>query len=75
MSRYVCAGVGAWISIQVILNIGSALSVLPVVGVTLPLLSYGGSSLIAIFLALGFVVGTALRDPAIKRSERERQNV
>jgi cell division protein FtsW len=75
MSRYVCAGVGAWIAIQAILNIGSAISVLPVVGVTLPLLSYGGSSLIAIFLALGFVVGTALRDPALKRLETEKNNV
>lgn len=75
MSKYVCAGVGSWVSIQVILNIGSTLSVLPVVGVTLPLLSYGGSSLIAIFLALGFVVGTALRDPALKRSEVETNHV
>lgn len=65
MIRYTCAGIGAWITVQVILNIGSATSVLPVVGVTLPLLSYGGSSLIAIYLALGFVVGAALRDLAI----------
>ncbi|MBC7463294.1 MAG: putative lipid II flippase FtsW [Actinobacteria bacterium] len=74
MSRYVCAGIGSWVAIQAILNIGSALSVLPVVGVTLPLLSYGGSSLIAILLALGFVVGTALRDPALKRVETEKNN-
>lgn len=65
MIRYTCAGIGCWVTVQVILNIGSATSVLPVVGVTLPLLSYGGSSLIAIYLALGFVVGAALRDPAI----------
>lgn len=65
MIRYTCAGIGCWIAVQVVLNIGSATSVLPVVGVTLPLLSYGGSSLIAIYLALGFVVGAALRDPAI----------
>lgn len=65
MVRYTCAGVGSWIAFQVVLNIGSTTSVLPVVGVTLPLLSYGGSSLMAIYLALGFVVGAALRDPAI----------
>lgn len=65
MIRYTCAGIGCWITVQVILNIGSATSVLPVVGVTLPLLSYGGSSLIAMYIALGFVVGAALRDPAI----------
>jgi cell division protein FtsW len=52
MIRYTCAGIGCWITVQVVLNIGSATSVLPVVGVTLPLLSYGGSSLISIYLAL-----------------------
>lgn len=65
MVRYTCAGIGCWIAVQTVLNIGSATSVLPVVGVTLPLLSYGGSSLLATFLALGFVLGAALRDPAI----------
>jgi cell division protein FtsW len=65
MTRYACAGIGCWISVQLILNVGSATSVLPVVGVTLPLLSYGGSSLISIYLALGFVLGAALRDPAL----------
>ena len=65
MARYTSAGIGCWIAVQVVLNIGSATSLLPVVGVTLPLLSYGGSSLIATYLALGFVVGVALRDPAL----------
>ena len=65
MTRYTCAGVGCWITFQVILNIGSATSVIPVVGVTLPLLSYGGSSLVAIYLGLGFVVGAALREPRV----------
>ena len=74
MSRYVCAGIGAWIAIQTVLNVGSAISVLPVVGVTLPLLSYGGSSLFAIFLAIGFVVGTARRDPAVSRVGMEAKN-
>ena len=65
MIRYTCAGIGTWIAIQVVLNIGSATSVFPVVGITLPLLSYGGSSLISIYLALGFVAGAALRDPRL----------
>ncbi|MDP1720190.1 MAG: putative lipid II flippase FtsW [Candidatus Nanopelagicaceae bacterium] len=63
--RFASAGIGCWIAVQVVLNIGSATSLLPVVGVTLPLLSYGGSSLIATYLALGFVIGAALRDPAL----------
>jgi cell division protein FtsW len=64
MSRYACAGIGSWIAFQTIMNIGSATSLIPVVGVTLPLVSYGGSSLVATYLALGFVLGAARRDPA-----------
>jgi cell division protein FtsW len=66
-SRYVCAGVGSWIGIQSILNIGTAISVLPVVGVTLPLVSYGGSALLTTICALGFVAGVALRDKEVKK--------
>jgi cell division protein FtsW len=65
MVRYVCSGIGCWIAIQTVLNIGSTLSVLPVVGVTLPLVSYGGSALIATYMGIGFVIGAARRDPAI----------
>ena len=65
MVRYVCAGIGCWIAIQTILNIGSAISVLPVVGVTLPLVSYGGSALVATYMGIGFVLGAARRDPII----------
>jgi cell division protein FtsW len=66
-SRYVCAGIGCWIGVQSILNIGTAISVLPVVGVTLPLISYGGSALLTTICALGFVVGVALRDNEVSR--------
>ena len=64
MSKYACAGIGSWIAFQTIMNIGSATSLIPVVGVTLPLISYGGSSLVATYVALGFVLGAARRDPA-----------
>ena len=67
MVRYTCAGIGCWITVQAFLNIGSATSVLPVVGVTLPLVSYGGSALVATLCALGFVAGAALRDPAVRK--------
>lgn len=66
-SRYVSAGIGIWIGIQAILNIGTAISVLPVVGVTLPLVSYGGSALLTTICALGFVAGVALRDKEVSR--------
>lgn len=74
MIRYTCAGIGCWIAVQVVLNVGSATSVFPVVGITLPLLSYGGSSLISTFLALGFVAGAALRDPKLISSKQARRS-
>jgi cell division protein FtsW len=64
-TRFACAGIASWIAIQSVLNIGSALSLLPVVGVTLPLVSYGGSALIATYMGVGFVASSALRNPAI----------
>lgn len=67
MIRYACAGIGCWITVQSFLNIGSATSILPVVGVTLPLVSYGGSALVATLCAVGFVAGAALRDPAVRK--------
>ena len=65
LTRFACAGIASWIAIQSVLNIGSALSLLPVVGVTLPLVSYGGSALIATYMGIGFVASSALRNPAI----------
>ena len=71
--RYVCAGIGCWISVQVLLNVGTVISLIPVVGVTLPLISYGGSSLIATFIALGYVLGVLRRDPQIASEIRQRK--
>lgn len=67
-SRFVCGGVATWIGMQAFLNIGTAISVLPVVGVTLPLVSYGGSALLTTIVALGFVVGVALRDKEVSQA-------
>jgi cell division protein FtsW len=64
-SRYATAGVACWFIAQVTINIGSVTSVLPVIGVTLPLISYGGSSLLANLIAIGYVLGVARRTPEI----------
>jgi len=72
-SRYACAGVGAWFMMQVIINVGSAIGVLPVVGVTLPFISYGGSSLIANFLGVGYVLNIARKDPRVKAAIKSRK--
>ena len=71
--KYVLVGIGSWIAIQVVMNIGSVISLMPVVGVTLPLISYGGSSLISTFLAIGYVLGVMKRDPAVIEEIRNRK--
>ena len=64
-SRYVTAGIACWFIAQVVVNIGSVTSVIPVIGVTLPFISYGGSSLLANLIAVGFVLSVARRTPEI----------
>jgi rod shape determining protein RodA len=54
-------GVAAMLTWQVAVNIGMVTGLLPVVGVTLPLLSYGGSSALTVMLALGLVMNVSVR--------------
>jgi rod shape determining protein RodA len=49
----IAGGVVAMLAFQVIVNIGMNLGLMPVTGITLPLMSYGGSSVLGTFLALG----------------------
>ena len=69
-SRYVTAGIACWFIAQVTVNIGSVTSLIPVIGVTLPFISYGGSSLLANLLAVGYVLGVARRTPEISEGIR-----
>jgi cell division protein FtsW len=63
--RIVTAGVGIWVVGQAFINIGVVLGVLPVLGVPLPLISAGGSALIATLLAIGVVLSLAReREPS-----------
>ena len=50
--RYLAAGLGAWLMLQTIFIVGGNLRLLPLTGVTLPFVSYGGSSLLTSFVAL-----------------------
>lgn len=54
-SRLVVMGVLVWLSAQAIINIGAMLGLLPLKGITLPLISYGGSSVLFVMAALGLV--------------------
>lgn len=58
---HVAVGVAALIFWQVFMNIGMVLNLLPVTGVTLPLLSYGGSSVLTVMVAIGLLVNINLR--------------
>ena len=52
----ICIGVCALFVAQTLENIGMCLAMLPVVGITLPFCSYGGSSMLAVYIYLGFVM-------------------
>ncbi len=54
-AKNMATGITAWIAIQTILNIGGITNLLPMTGIPLPLISYGGSSLISCFFALGIL--------------------
>lgn len=53
------AGVGAWIGLQVCLNLSAMVALTPLTGVPLPLVSYGGSALITILAGIGLVISVA----------------
>jgi len=55
------AGIAAMLAIQVLVNMAMVLGMLPVVGIPLPLLSYGGSSLIVTMLSLGLLLSIQMR--------------
>ncbi|MEO7069794.1 MAG: rod shape-determining protein RodA [Nostocoides sp.] len=58
--RLVGAGVAVWLTVQVVENVGMNLGLLPVTGLPLPFVSYGGSSMFACWLAIGLVNNTHL---------------
>jgi len=53
--KFLTVGIGAWIGIQTVLNVGSMIGLLPITGVTLPFVSYGSSSIVALFIGMGIV--------------------
>jgi cell division protein FtsW len=55
MGRCLAAGLATMIAVQTTFNIGAAMGAVPLAGITLPFVSYGGSSVIACFVALGIL--------------------
>jgi len=65
-ARYAAGGVTAWFMVQALINLAVVLRLLPVAGVPLPLVSYGGSALLANLLAVGVLLACARREPAAR---------
>ena len=62
-ARYAAAGITIWLSAQAVINIGMVLGLLPVIGIPLPLVSYGGSALLPTLVALGLLTNLAKTEP------------
>ena len=62
--RLLATGIGCWIAYQAFVNMGMVMGLLPVVGVPLPLVSYGGSSMVMLWLTLGLA-------QSVRRASRE----
>jgi rod shape determining protein RodA len=69
MRRLVCFGAASALIFQVIINVGMCIGVMPVIGITLPFISYGGSSIVTLYAMLGLVSGVHER-PAAASHER-----
>ncbi|WP_165358511.1 putative lipid II flippase FtsW [Haloactinopolyspora alba] len=79
-TRLAAAGITGWLIVQAVINLGSVLAVFPVVGVPLPLVSYGGASVVVAIVAVGVLMTLAKEEPgarealaARKRARRERR--
>jgi cell division protein FtsW len=71
--RYMAAGITVWLSAQMMINIGMVLALLPVIGIPLPLVSYGGSALLPSLVALGLLVSFARSEPGAAAALRARR--
>ncbi len=60
-ARLACVGFAGLLFMQMAINIGMNIGLLPIIGITLPFVSYGGSSLVATFLMIGLVLNFALQ--------------
>lgn len=66
-ARYAAGGVTIWFMFQALINLAVVLRLVPIAGVPLPLVSYGGSALIANLLGVGVLLSCARREPAARK--------
>ncbi|MDT9594508.1 putative lipid II flippase FtsW [Nocardioides zeae] len=73
--RYASFGIVVWLLGQAMINVGMVLTLLPVIGIPLPLVSYGGSALVPSLVALGLLILFARREPAAAAALAARRRV
>ena len=67
--RYLAGGITIWIVVQALVNIGAVVGVLPITGVPLPLVSFGGSSMLVLLAATGMLLNVARHEVwSVRRS-------
>jgi cell division protein FtsW len=71
--KYASAGIVVWLLSQTLINIGMVLGLLPVIGIPLPLVSYGGSALVPTLVALGLLLSFARTEPGAPAALRARR--
>jgi cell division protein FtsW len=71
--RYMAAGITVWLTVQMMVNVGMVLALLPVIGIPLPLVSYGGSALLPSLVALGLLISFARSEPGAKAALQARK--
>jgi cell division protein FtsW len=71
--RYMAAGITVWLTVQMTINIGMVLALLPVIGIPLPMVSYGGSSLLPTLVAVGLLISFARSEPGAKAALQARR--
>jgi rod shape determining protein RodA len=64
MRKLICFGAASALIFQVMINVGMCIGVMPVIGLTLPFISYGGSSILSLYAMLGLVSGVYARPKA-----------
>ncbi len=72
-ARYMAAGITVWLISQMMINVGMVLALLPVIGIPLPLVSYGGSGLLPSLVALGLLVSFARHEPGAQAALHARR--
>ncbi|WP_107934928.1 FtsW/RodA/SpoVE family cell cycle protein [Ureibacillus chungkukjangi] len=60
LARMIAAGIGSWIAVQSFVNLGGLSGLIPLTGVTLPFISYGGTSILLLSFAMGILVNVSM---------------